>query len=78
MNIIKVKKSKYYLNPCRNYPQCSHTHTDQTSENKRKPLSHLAIPWRILANSRGLTPILMRAINIRNGLLFCSQTKMCW
>jgi len=20
----------------------------------------------------------MRAINIRNGLLFCSQTKMCW
>jgi len=46
-----------------------YAHTHMLEKGKRVPLSHLAIPSGNLANSRGLTPILMRAINIRNGLL---------
>lgn len=46
-----------------------YAHTHMLEKGKRVPLSHLSIPSGNLANSRGLTPILMRAINIRNGLL---------
>ncbi|XP_032581116.1 uncharacterized protein LOC116802098 isoform X2 [Drosophila sechellia] len=72
-NVLPTFDTPRYICKIRNCAQCIHTliclHGQLGEKAKWVPLSHLAIPSGNLANSRGLTPILMRAINIRNGLL---------